>query len=48
LKALYDSGVFDVTAEDVAEEIGMISPYETPFLDRIGDAPYPARNVLHR
>ncbi len=44
-KATYD----EVTelAEDVSDIIGMISPYETPLLDRLGDARVPARNVLH-
>lgn len=46
-RALYDSGVFDGVAEDVSPVIGMISPYETPLLDLIGDADYPATNVLH-
>lgn len=46
-KAIYDTGVFDTIAEDVADQIGMISPYETPFLDILGDAPFAADNVLH-
>lgn len=39
--------VFKGIAEDVSELIGMISPFETPFLDQLGDAPGPAMNVLH-
>lgn len=50
-RAIYDTlngnAVFDGVAEDVAPLISMISPYETPLLDRIGDADYPARSVLH-
>lgn len=46
-RAIYDTGVFDGVAEDVADLIGMISPYETPLLDSLGDAPRPATNVLH-
>lgn len=34
-------------AEDVSPMIGMISPFETPLLDRLGDSPQPARNTLH-
>lgn len=46
-RAVYDDGVFNTIAEDVAEQIGMISPFETPLLDALGDAPRSARNVLH-
>lgn len=46
-RATYDTGVFEGIAEDVADIIGMISPYETPLLDALGDAPRPATNVLH-
>ncbi|MEM3040414.1 MAG: DUF5309 family protein [Nitrososphaerota archaeon] len=50
-RAIYDSGlgtsVFEGVAEDVSDIVGMISPYETPFLDLLGDAEFPARNVLH-
>lgn len=46
-RALYNTGVFDGVAEDVSDIIGMISPTETPLLDRLGDAPKPAENVLH-
>lgn len=46
-RAVYSTGVFDGIAEDVGDIISMISPYETPFLDAIGDAARPAANVLH-
>lgn len=46
-RALYDPGVFEGVAEDVAEEIGMISPFETPLLDRLSQAPRAATNVFH-
>lgn len=46
-RASYDTGNFDGFAEDVSDIIGMISPFETPLLDRLGDPPRPAENVLH-
>lgn len=46
-RAVYDSGVFEGIAEDVADVITMLSPRETPLLDYLGDAPYPASNTLH-
>lgn len=46
-KAVYGSGMFDNLAEDVSDIISMISPYETPFLNLIGDADKEADNVLH-
>lgn len=46
-KAIYDSGVFDDIAEDVSDMISMISPYESPLLDVIGDGDRPATNVLY-
>ena len=46
-RAIYDSGVFDVTQDDVSPIVGRIAPFETPLLDALGDPPYPARNVLH-
>jgi hypothetical protein len=45
--AVYDSGVFNELAEDVSDEIGMISPFETPLLDFLAQPQYPAENVLH-
>jgi len=46
-RAVYDSGVWDGIAEDVSDFISMISPSQTPLLAHLGDAPYPAYNVLH-
>lgn len=46
-RAVYDSGVFEGIAEDVSDVISMISPFETPVLDRLSQAPRPATNVLH-
>jgi len=46
-RAVYDTGVFDGIAEDVSDVISMISPFETPVLDRMAQAPRPAFNVLH-
>ena len=34
-------------AEDVSDIISMISPFETPLLDYLGDSVRPATNVLH-
>lgn len=45
--AVYDSGVHDEIAESVSAVITDISPYETPFLDWVGDADQPARHVHH-
>lgn len=44
-RAVYSD--FNAIAEDVADVVSMITPHETPLLDFIGDAPFPARNVLH-
>jgi Family of unknown function (DUF5309) len=47
-KATYDGGPgLDELAEDVADIIGIVSPYETPLLDHLGDAKRPAMNTLH-
>lgn len=45
--AIYDSGIFNTIAEDVSDDIGMISPFETPLLDALSQAPRSAFNVLH-
>lgn len=45
--AIYDSGVFEGVAEDVSDLISMISPKETPLLDRLAQAPREAFNVYH-
>lgn len=46
-RAVYDTSVFDGIAEDVSDIIGMISPAETPLLDRLGDPAQAAQNVYH-
>jgi hypothetical protein len=50
-RAIYDTlngtNVFDGVAEDVSDLITMISPAETPLLDRVGDADFSAKSVLH-
>lgn len=50
-RATYDTlngtAVFDGIAEDVSDMISMISPFETPLLDRIGDAEFAATSTLH-
>ena len=47
-KALYDSGVFDPeVAEDITPTVSMISPFETPLLDRIGDSDVIAESIIH-
>lgn len=49
-RAIYDSDgtnvVFSGVAEDVSDVISMISPFETPLLDALQQATFPARNVL--
>lgn len=44
-RAVYSN--FTAIAEDVSDVVSMISPRETPLLDLLGDAPFPARSVLH-
>lgn len=46
-KAVYGDQVFSGIAEDVSPIISLISPFETPLLDALGDALYPAKSVLH-
>ena len=50
-RAIYDTDgtntVWGGIAEDVSSLIGMISPAETPLLDALGDATFPARSVYH-
>ena len=47
-KATYDAGsTFPELAEDVSELVGIISPYDTPLLDAIGNSPYPAQSTHH-
>lgn len=33
--------------EDVSDIIGIVSPYETPLLDHLGDAKRPALSTVH-
>ncbi len=47
-KATYAAGVdLPELAEDVSDIIGIISPYEVPLLDQLGDAPRPAISTVH-
>lgn len=45
--AVYETGVFQEMAEDVAPIISVISPTETPLLDLLGDPPYFAKQIYH-
>ncbi len=44
--AVYSQNIFDGIAEDVSEIVSMVSPFETPLLNAIGDAERSAQNVL--
>lgn len=46
-RAVHDPGVFSGIKEDVHDLVSLISPRETPLLNIIGDALFPARNVFH-
>lgn len=47
-KATYSAGAsLPEMAEDVSDIIGIISPYETPLLDHLGEARRPARATVH-
>ena len=47
-KATYSAGAeLPEIAEDVADLVAIASGAETPLLDALGDAPRPARSVLH-
>jgi len=47
-KATYSAGAtFPELAEDVADVVSIVSPYETPLLDHLGDAPRPAYSTYH-
>ncbi|MBI5723193.1 MAG: DUF5309 family protein [Planctomycetes bacterium] len=47
-KATYTAGsTLPEIAEDVADIVSIISPYETPFLDHVGDAPRAAAGTYH-
>ena len=47
-KATYSAGAtLPEIAEDVADIISIVSPYETPLLDHLGDAPRAAGSTYH-
>jgi len=47
-KSTYDGGAtLPELMEDVADVIGIVSPFETPLLDHLGDARRPAASTLH-
>jgi len=47
-KATYSAGAtLPEIAEDVSDIIGIVSPYETPLLDHLGDARRAARSTVH-
>lgn len=47
-KATYMAGSnLPETAEDVSDLVGIVSPYETPLLDVLGNASHPARSTAH-
>ncbi|MCC6908260.1 MAG: DUF5309 family protein [Phycisphaerales bacterium] len=47
-KATYSAGAtLPELVEDVADIIGIVSPYETPLLDHLGDAQRPAVSTIH-
>ncbi len=47
-KATFSAGVdLPELAEDVSDIIGIVSPFETPLLDHLGDAKRPAFSTVH-
>lgn len=47
-KATYSAGAaLPEIAEDVSDIIGLVSPFETPLLDHLGDARRSARSTIH-
>jgi len=47
-KATYSAGsTLPEIAEDVSDIVSIVSPYETPLLDLIGDPPRPAMSTYH-
>ena len=47
-KATYSAGATLLEiAEDVSDIVSIVSPYETPLLDHLGDAPRPAASTYH-
>ena len=48
-KATYSAGsTLPESAEDVSDLVAIASPFETPLLDALGDAPRPARSHRHK
>lgn len=48
-KATYSAGsTLPETHEDVSDLVGIVSPYETPLLDVLGDAAKAARSTVHQ
>lgn len=45
--AIYSDNVFQSLAEDVSDEISIVSPAETKLLDMLGQPQFSATNVLH-
>lgn len=45
--AIHSPNVFNALAEDVSPVVSMISPFETPLLDAIGNPARSATNILH-
>ena len=47
-KATYNAGSdLPELVEDVSDLISIVSPFETPLLDRLGDSRNPATNTVH-
>ncbi len=47
-KATYSAGTtLPELAEDVADIVSIVSPYETPLLDHLGDTSHPATSTYH-
>ena len=47
-KATYSAGAaLPEIAEDIGDIVGIVSPYETPLLDLLGDPPRPAASTYH-
>ena len=47
-KATYSAGTdLPEIMEDVSDVIGIVSPFETPLLDFLGDAKRPATSTVH-
>lgn len=47
-KATYTAGAsLPEIAEDISDIVSVVSPFETPFLDYLGDSARPARSTVH-